>query len=129
MCSRRLREAMSENTPSEEQPEPSEEAESAAQAGGILLHLVLVGVVAMLAGVLSAPVSRGRGTSWIDMTDAFLALVWFSFAAYAVIATLGSLERWGNLSALLAMHGLALVLALPGGLLLVFLRVFFLGAF
>lgn len=53
--------------------------------------------------------------------------MWCSVAAYVGISSLGL--RRESMSGLLKMHALAFVLALPAGLVLLFLKVLLLGAF
>ncbi|WNG15441.1 hypothetical protein [Cystobacter fuscus] len=116
---------MSENTTEELAGDADSEKQDPKQR--VLVHRVLLGVVLLLAGIASFPMFRSSGGATIDLNGVGLALMWCSVAAYVGISSLGL--RRESMSGLLKMHGLALVLAVPAGIVLIFLKVFLLGAF
>ena len=120
------RSTMSENTTKELAVDSDSNSENEDPKQRVLVHRVLWAVVLMLAVIASFSL-RSSGGATIDLNGVALALMWCSVAAYMGISSRGL--RRESMSGLLKMHGLALVLAVPAGLVLIFLKVFLLGGF
>lgn len=117
---------MSENTTKELAGDSGSHSENQDVKERVLVHRVLWAVVIMLAVIASFSL-RSSGGATIDLNGVALALMWCSVAAYMGISS-RALRR-ESMSGLLKMHGLALVLAVPAGLVLIFLKVMLLGGF
>ncbi|WPB80579.1 hypothetical protein KYC5002_15725 [Archangium violaceum] len=117
---------MSENTTKELAGDSDSNSENQDAKQRVLVHRVLWAVVLMLAVIASFSL-RSSGGATIDLNGVALALMWCSVAAYMGISSRGL--RRESMSGLLKMHGLALVLAVPAGLVLIFLKVMLLGGF
>ncbi|KFA92374.1 hypothetical protein [Archangium violaceum] len=117
---------MSENTTKELAGDSDSHSENQDSKQRVLVHRVLWAVVLMLAVIASFSL-RSSGGATIDLNGVALALMWCCVAAYLGLSSRGL--RSESMSSLLKTHGLALVLAVPAGVVLIFLKVFLLGGF
>lgn len=112
---------MHEHTPSEEAPEPAEDSEPTDPTGAILLHVFLVGLVLVPTGALAHAFSRPAYGATLDLNPLGVIVMWLGFAVYVVSSTVGTILSWRRIGFVIGIHVGALVLALPGGLALLFL--------
>jgi hypothetical protein len=108
--------------------DPASDPENQDPSVRFVVHVVLLGVVAVLVGAVSTELAKPSPQSWVEMGGAFSALLWFSFAAYAVISSLGVIAYKG-VAAVFGWHVGALMVALPAGGFLMFLTAQLLGSF
>lgn len=119
--SHRLRPTMSENISKGAQPEESgDDSESQDRTIPILVHLLLLFGVAVVAAFTADVISQGFEHTMDPMGDVSLVVLGLTFAAYTVISSLGVI-RWRSLTAVFGMHGAAMVISVPGGILLLLL--------
>ncbi|MCY1076480.1 hypothetical protein [Archangium lansingense] len=86
----------------------------------IVIHVGLLGLVAILAGAASVPMSRSSPGATISLNGLLFVLIWVSYAVYAVSSSLG-IRRRRSLIDILGVHGAALVLSVPVGIVLMVL--------
>ncbi|MFY0530143.1 hypothetical protein ACN28I_45590 [Archangium gephyra] len=118
---------MFENTSKGAQPEESDEdSENQHRMLAIVVHLLLLGVVAVVAASTAVGLSRGSASSMLPMSDASFGMLGLSFAVYAVISSLGVI-CWRSVTAVFGMHVAAVVLSVPAVILLLLLGSWLLG--
>lgn len=99
---------MRENTP-EEMSEDSD-SENEDSTGRILVHVFVLGALAVVAMVLSR--THSDPGTMLPLDGLFSKVVWLGFAAHALLSSLGLLF-WRGWGGLVGVHVVAGVLALP----------------